>query len=55
MSDLTELLEQMQKDFKALKTRVDKIEPREIDNASKKNVLDQLDVVTDDGTAEPVD
>ena len=53
MSVLTEVLEQMQIDMKNLKARVDKIEPREIDAASKKNVLDQLDVVTDDGTAEP--
>lgn len=53
MSVLTEVIEQMQEDFKNLKARVDKIEPREIDAASKKNILDQLDVVTDDGTAEP--
>lgn len=55
MSALTEVLEQMQEDFKALKARVDKIEPREIDSASKKNILDQLDIVTDSGTAEPSD
>jgi len=55
VSALTEVIEQMQDDFKRLKARVDKIEPREIDDASKKNILDMLEVDTDAGTAQPVD
>ena len=54
MSALTEVLAQIQRNLKDLKTRVDKIEPREMGVASKKNILDMLEVDTDAGTAQPV-
>lgn len=55
MSELTDVLQQIQDDIRNLRIRVDKIEPREIDDTSKKNILDGLDVVTDAGTANPDD